>query len=72
MKCMNIRIFVTISQGLNLKASYAMSGVDSSVQWFRHVLLSMNESVQAKSESVTDTFVYSDVKLNIKPWIHSN
>lgn len=52
---MNISIFVTISQGLNLKASYAMPGVDSSVQWFRPVLFSVNESVEAKSESATDT-----------------
>lgn len=46
---MNINILVTASQ-LNLKAAYAIAGVDSSIQWFLHVLLSMNESVQAKSE----------------------
>lgn len=55
---MNINILVTTSQGLNLKASYAMARVDPSVQWwFDPVLLSMNESVQAKCDSATDTFV---------------
>lgn len=46
---MNINILFTTSQ-LILKAAYAIAGVDSSTQWFLHVLLSMNEPVQAKSE----------------------
>lgn len=46
---MNINILFTTSQ-LILKAAYAIAGVDSSTQWFLHVLLSMNEPVQAKTE----------------------